>query len=215
MKKQPSEWRIVCDKSVFERCQRDPTFPFIVALARVVNALNTSHSLIERKFKLDTPEVVRNRMNSFLFSSALLYEGIVLVRKMKKLFAGEDVFEKGLWMLLRDPVAQRVEQTHLKAARNHAVFHFLPDKFEWAIRAENHPSCVFISARGEKNKHVHFAYADVVAAEMLVGIPSDKTEFWPAVRRASEETGALVVRFAQGAEELIVPHLRMWGFHQE
>ncbi len=146
---------------------------------------------------------------------ALPYEGLVLVRKMKRLFANEDVFEQGLRMLLRDPIAQRVEQMHLKAARNHAVFYLLPDEFARAIRAENHPSCVFISAHGAKNKHIHFAYADVVASEMFVGIPSDKEEFWPAVRRASQDTGALVMKFARAAEELIVPHLQVWGFRRE
>src|SRR5579862_7577051 len=91
MRKRSTKWQIVCDRTAFERCQADPKFPYIVALARVVNALNTSHSLIAKAFKVDTPEVVRNRMNSFLFSSALLYEGLVLVRKMKRLFANEDV----------------------------------------------------------------------------------------------------------------------------
>lgn len=208
------EWKIVCDKGVFEKCRQDPKFPYIVALARVVNALNTSHSLITRKFKVDTPEVVRNRMNSFFLSSALLYEGLVLVRKMKRLFSGEPAFEYGLRLLLRDPAAQRVERMHLNPARNHAVFHFLPEKFEDAIKLENHPSCMFIAAIGTQNKHVHFAYADVVAAEMLVGISSDKDEFWPAVRNASEETGALITKFAVAAEQLIVPYLRASGFYK-
>jgi hypothetical protein len=199
------DWSVVGDRKVFKRCQQDPKFPFIVALARAVNALNTSHSLIIRSYKVDTPEVVRNRMNSFFFSSALLYEGLVLIRKMKKLFGGEAVYESGLRMLLRNPLVQRLEQMHLNAARNHAVFHFLPDKFEGAIKRENHPSCTFIGAHGMKNRSVHFSYADVVAAEMLVGISSDnEKEFWPAVRRASEETGDAVRMFAKAAEELMV-----------
>jgi hypothetical protein len=215
MRKQPVEWEIVCDKNVFQRCQRDPKFPFIVALARVVNALNSSHSLITRKFKRATPETARNRMNSFFFSSALLYEGIRLIRKMNRVFADDPFFQNGLRRLLRDPVAQRVEQSHLKPGRNHAIFHFLPDKFEEAIQRGSHRSCVFISARGKESGDAHLLYADIVAAEMLIGIPSDKAEFLPAVRRSGKETGDLVVRFTEAAEELIIPRLRAWGFYSK
>jgi hypothetical protein len=214
MTKRQIDWTVTCDREAFKRCQQEPKFPYIVALARAVNALNTSHSLIVKSYRVDTPEVIRNRMNSFFFSSALLYEGIRLVRKMKKLFADDDVYQQGLGALLRDPVAQRVEQMHLNPARNRAVFHFLPEEFERAIREENHPSCTFIGAHGTKNRHVHFSYADVVAAEMLVGIPSDKEEFWPAVRKSSEDTGALLMRFAESAERIIVRYLMMWGFRQ-
>ena len=209
------EWRITCDRKVFERCQRDPKFPFIVALARAVNALNTSHSLIVPSFKVDTPEIVRNRMNSFFFSSALLYEGIRLIRKMKKLFANDDAFRNGLLTLIRDPLAQRVEQMHLNPARNHAVFHFIPQEFERAIKAEKPPSCVFVAARGKKKKALHYSYADVVAAEMLVGIAADQQGFWVALEPASRETGVLLIKFADAAEELIGDYLKSWGFMKE
>jgi hypothetical protein len=216
MARKTLNWSVLCDEQVFRRCQQDPKFPFIVALARAVNALNSSHSLIIRSHKVDTPEVVRNRMNSFFFSSALMYEGLVLIRKMKKLFGGEAAYESGLRMLLRNPLVQRLEQMHLHAARNHAVFHFLPDKFEEAIKREKHPSCTFIAAHGTKNRAVHFSYADVVAAEMLIGISSDnEKEFWPAVRKASKETGEAVMMFAKASEELMVQYLNAMGFRQQ
>jgi hypothetical protein len=215
MSSQSAEWRITCDRNVFEKCRRDPKFPFIVALARSVNALNSSHSLILRSFKVETPGIVRNRMNSYFFSSALLYEGIRLIRKMNRVFADDVSFQTGLRMLLKDPMAQKIEQGHLSPARNHAVFHFIPEEFKQAIRKESPPSCVFLGARGKKRMALHYSYADVVAAEMLVGFPADQQQFWPALQSASEETGSLLLRFADAAEELIGNYLKNWGFLRE
>jgi hypothetical protein len=151
-------------------------------------------------------------MNSFFFTSALLYEGIGLIRKLNTPLKDNPAYQNGLRVVLRDPLVQDLEQMHLNPARNHAIFHFLPEKFEDAIRAGDHPSCVFLAARGTKNRAVHFSYADVVAAEMLVGVSSDCSEFWPKLRNAFESTATLASRFAQGAEDVIVSYLRDHGF---
>jgi len=209
------EWEITCDKETFAKVRREVKFPYIVALARAVNAFNAVHSLFLHSPPTETPERVRNGMNAYFFGSALLYEGLSLIRKMTKPFADDDDFRNGLHALLRDPAAQKIEQSHLNPGRNHAIFHFLPEEFEKAIGKAVDDRQVFAAAIGKKKKDLHYSYADVLAAEILVGIPIDKPEFWITFEKAAEETQELIIKFASDAEELIGNYLKAWGFERE
>src|SRR5450432_1215181 len=83
------EWEITCDKETFAKVRQEEKFAYIVALARAVNALYAVHSLLPQQPQTETPERVRNGMNSYFFASALLYEGLSLIRKMNKPFADD------------------------------------------------------------------------------------------------------------------------------
>jgi hypothetical protein len=209
------EWEITCDGETFKNVRRNEKFPYVVALARSVNALNSAHSLLMSGSKSETPERVRNTMNSYFFAGALLYEGLGLVRKMIKPFADDIAFQNGLRMILRNPVAQKIEQMHLNPARNHAVFHFLPDEFEKAIGKSPEDRNVFVVAIGKKKKSLHYAYADVLVAEMSVGLSSDDPAFWPSFDGVVKETTNLVIKFASDAEDLIGSYLKSAGFRRE
>lgn len=209
------EWEITCDKETFAKVRQEEKFAYIVALARAVNALFAVHSLLPPHPQAETPERVRNGMNSYFFASALLYEGLSLIRKMNKPFADDDEFQNGLRMLLKDPIAQKIEQSHLNPGRNRAIFHFLPDEFAKAISKGIDDRHVFVAAIGKEKKDLHYSYADVLAAEVLVGIPADRPEFWLKFQKAAEETKELVIKFANDAENLIGNYLKAWGFKRE
>ena len=177
------EWEITCDKETFANVRQEVKFAYIVALARAVNALNAVHSLLLQSPHTETPERVRNGMNAYFFGSALLYEGLSLIRKMNKPFADDIDFRRGLHTLLRNPTAQKIEQSHLNPARNHAIFHFLPFEFEKAIGKSIDDRQVFAAAIGKKKKDLHYSYADVLAAEILVGTPVDNPEFWVSLSK--------------------------------
>jgi len=209
------EWRITCDTTTLEKVRKQEKFPYIVSLARAVNALYSVHSLLLDPPKIDTPEVVRNRINSYLFGSALLYETIVLIRKMKRVFADDETFQKGLRMILKNSTAQMLEQSHLKAARNHAVFHFIPEEFGKAVNKADAGECIFVAARGKKKRAMHYAYADIVAAEMLVGVSVEDPTFVSVLNSAGTDTVNLLVKVTEDAEDLIVEYLKAWGFKRD
>jgi hypothetical protein len=215
MPRSVKEWEITCDKETFKNVRRDEKFPYVVALARSVNALYAAHSLLVRGSQSETPEHVRNTTNAYFFAGALLYEGLGLIKKMNKPFADDIAFQNGLRMILKNPVARKIEQMHLNTARNHAVFHFLPDEFEKAIGKSPEGRNVFMVAIGKKNKSRHYAYADVLAAEISVGLSSDDPAFWPTFDSAVKETTNLVLKFASDAEDLIVNYLELAGFRRE
>lgn len=206
------DWRIECDRETFEKCQADPKFPHIVALARAVNALNSVHSMMIHAGAGDAPEAERDRMNSYFFASAILYEGIKLIRTMNQTFKDDAPFQNGLRLFLRDPVAQKIEQMHLNPARNQAVFHFMPDTFSKIINSVTVDTCIFAQARGQSRRHVRYSYADVVTAEILVGFAANTEEFYETLGAAMAGTRELVVRFADESEKLIGYHTAQWGF---
>jgi hypothetical protein len=94
-----------------------------------MNALNGAHALMLSMMDKNTPSAQRDRSNSHFLISAVLYETLLLIRKMASVFNDDESFEKSLRLILQDPSAQALEQMHLKAARNDLAFHFLPDKF--------------------------------------------------------------------------------------
>jgi hypothetical protein len=215
MPRSTKEWEITCDKKTFKTVREKEKFPYIVALARAVNAINAAHSPLLRSSKVETPERIRNGMNSYFFASALIYEGLSLIRRMNKAFVDDEDFQNGLRTLLKDPVAQEIELRHLNPARNHAVFHFLPNEFKKAIDKAGGDRFVFVVAIGKKKRALHYAYADVLTAEMLVGVPCDDPTFWSTFESAARQTSELVIKFTNDSENLIGKYLKMFGFKRE
>jgi hypothetical protein len=75
------DWQVQCDRETFEKCRGDARFVYIVTLARAVNALRFVHSAMIHAGEGNAPEAMRARLNSYLFATAILYEGIKLVHE--------------------------------------------------------------------------------------------------------------------------------------
>jgi hypothetical protein len=215
MPTQETDWHITCDAETFERCRNDPKFAHIVTLARAVNALNFVNSVMVDSRGKDDPAAQRNRMNSYLFASAIMYEALKLVRILNQPFRDDTNFQRGLRLLLKDPAAQQIERTHLNPARNQAVFHFTPETFAEVISKTSQLHSPFLSSRGKRRGNVHYAFADVVAGEILVGQLSNTEAFFSALPEAMAKTADLILRFTDSAEQLIAHHLKEWGFQKE
>ena len=68
---------------------------------------------------------------------------------------------------------------------------------------------------GTKKKDLHYSYADVLTAEVLVELSEHDPQFWAMFEKAAEETRKLVIRFTRDAELLIALYLKLWGFMME
>jgi len=119
------------------------------------------------------------------------------------------MFQKGLRMLLKDPIARHVERTHLHPTRNHVVFHFDPKELKRAIDKRPILSCMFITGKDEGYRYM---YADTIALEILVGVPATSPEFRSMLGKMSEGLADLFRRFGVESHQLIQHHLRDWGF---
>jgi hypothetical protein len=206
------DWQVGCGRELFDKCQKNEKFPYIVALARSVNSIKFVHSAMLRVGIEDSPEAKRGRLNSYFFASAILYEGVKLVRAMNRTFKRDEMFRQGLHAILRDKSAQQIEQTRLNPARNKAVFHFLPQFFAEIIRSATCDECIFASGRGTRSEELYYPFADTITAGILIGFSSDTEEFYELLGRAMSDTSVLMVRFIDAAEFFIARHTKEWGF---
>ncbi len=204
-----TEQQIYGKPAVFNKCRADKKFAYVVALARAVNALNSAHSLMMSTGSRNDPAALRDRMNSYFFVSAILYETLELIRKMSPVYGKDKSFQDSLQIVLKDKTAQALERTHLKAARRDAVFHYVPDRFAEAIAKTPITECVFASILGQRKGDIHYAFADMIAAEIGVGTRIDNGV---AVNDMMEKTLTLVKQFIDHSENFIAGQLNGWGF---
>jgi hypothetical protein len=204
-----TEKQIYGGPAVFTKCRADKKFAYVVALARAVNALNSAHSLMVSTTNRNDPAALRDRMNSYFFVSAILYETLKLIRKMSPVYGQHKSYQGSLQMVLKDKTAQALEQMHLKAARRDAVFHYLPDRFAEAIAQTPMTECVFLSSLGQKKGSLHYTFADLIAAEIGVGTRIDNSI---VVNDMMEKTLNLVTQFIDHSENFIADQLYAWGF---
>jgi hypothetical protein len=196
--------------SALKKAKADKKFPYVVALARAVNALNSAHSLMMSTSNRNTPDAMRDRMNGHFFVSGILYETLKLIRSMSSVFTGDRSFERSMRMVLKDASGQALEQMHLKSARHGGVFHFAADRFAEAIAKTPMVECVFTSSgRGEKRGGIHHDFADLITTEMLVGKRIDDEA---VVNRMFEKTLDLVQKITEHSENFIADQLNVWGF---
>ncbi|HKB97442.1 MAG TPA: hypothetical protein VKD23_01515 [Terriglobales bacterium] len=206
------DWQIRCDRQTLDKCLKDEKFPYIVALARAVNALRFVHTAMRHAGNGDAPEAQRARMNSYLFASAILYEALHLVEAMNKPFRDEPEFQNDLRLLLRDKTVRELKQVHLNPVRNNAVFHFEAERFAETLRQTISDGCIFLVARGNPTNDVHYSFADIVAGEILVGSVGGTEVFYSKLETAMVDTRTLLKDFLERAEKLINHHLAAWGF---
>jgi hypothetical protein len=120
--------------SALKKAKADKKFVYLLALARAINALNSAHSLMTSTHNRNTPDAIRDRMNSHFFVSGILYETLKLIRAMSSVFSSDQSFETSMRLVLKDASGQALEQMHLKSVRHGGVFHFAPDRFAEAIK---------------------------------------------------------------------------------
>jgi hypothetical protein len=104
---------------------------------------------------------------------------------------------------------QTAAQTHLKSARHGGVFHFLPDRFAEAIANTPMTECVFMSSRGEKRGNLHYDFADLITAEMMVGTRLDDSA---VAVQMMDNMLKFVGQFVEHSENFIADQLGHWGF---
>jgi hypothetical protein len=201
--------QIYGDNAVLRKCQGDKKFPYVVALARAVNALNAAHSLMVLAGDKDTPAAQRDKMNAYFFTSAILYEALKLIRSMNAAFGKDKSFQGSLQGLLKDKTAQELERMHFKAARRDAVFHYVPNRFAEAIKATGMTDCVFLASQGGKLGDLHYEFADYIAAEMEVGGRLDNHALVTSMMQKKFE---FVTQFIAHSENFLAAQLHDWGF---
>ncbi len=206
-------WEVTLSREEFERLKQDERFWAILTLARIVNALRFVQLAGLSAEGDDTPSAQRQRMNSFLFLGATLYEGLIFARSLGEHFREVREFKDGFGRLFEDREVRDFSDNTLSKLRNKFVFHFDKDMAPEAIRSLDLTQYVFASGTDRHTGNVHYWLADVASLYYLLGqddgvsIGDFQAWFTNLVHRTTDLSG----RFGTAAEELIAAAMEGLG----
>ena len=195
-----ASWEVVCDGATFESQRLEPAFQSVVALSRAVNALRFSASALIDVEGDNSPTALRQRINSFLYSSALLFEAFELVERTRNSLAKYSKYQVTLGALLDD---EKVADVRKKIAplRNRGVFHFDPSFIPKRVSVESDGWCRFGQGRGLSVGSSYYDLSDRALLEAFVGGPAE--EFKVRYDVLVRDTTTILFKFVDGADRLI------------
>jgi len=205
-------WDILCDPPVLEKLKKEEKFWQIIALSRAVNALSFAHWSVLPFWKDRTLLGLRTRNNLFLYTCAVLSEGLILVEKMFINFNAEPSFAD-MKVVLKTKTARKLRNMHLERVRNHVVFHFLPEAFGKMVDIPGESICSFVSGLGSDRVQTYYNFADTLAIEFFVGRAANNSEEWyKDLEQLMINTRQLTADFVNAADNVIKHSLASWGF---
>lgn len=207
-------WDIVCSKRQFDKLKSDERFLALLRLARFVNALMFCHRPVINAGNMDTPDATRQRINSFVFASSVLYEGFRVAEQLGKHFRQLDSFKNGFANLMRDRNAQNLKNTILKRMRDKFVFHFDKDVATEALEGFELPHYKFATGKGKVFGQMYFCLADEVVMNFLLQLKDEESDDELKLRfqNITQDITQLMVKFLEAAEKLIAEALIQMGW---
>ena len=211
------KWQVSCTPEQFIALRTQPAFQQLVALGRWANAYRSITAAIPKRSK-KTPAGHRQKINTILFISALLYEGWELVKRMGQHYRTYDSWKKGFGPILKDGRFVRLVENRLGPLRSQTVFHFFEDETARRL-AEHEPDgpVIFLSARGNNSLEASYDLADIVAVRTLCGdpAPASALELFTQAEDIGAQTAQLARPFFKATDELIAEALGGMGFKEQ
>lgn len=207
-------WDIECTPETFESLKSDERFLSLLTLARFTNAIRFCQEPAISASQSDSPAASRQITNSFLFASSVLYEGFLLVERLRKHFHNLDSFKQGFGTLLRDNKVKKLRKSFLHWMRNKFVFHFDSDVAKVALENFKLPNYKFASCIGNASGEMYFNLADEMAMNFLLQVEPEGSDDVPENRllKLTKDITELMVNFALSADRLMVEALPGMGW---
>jgi len=211
------KWQVSCTPEQFLALRTRPDFHQLVALARWANAARSITAAMPTQPET-TPAGHRQRRNTILFNSALLYEGWALVKRMGQHYRTYDAWKKGFGPILKNGRFMRLVEKRLGPLRSQTVFHFFED--ETAERLAQHEPdgpVIFMSTQGTDGLEASYDLADIVAVRTLCGdpAPTSALELFTQVEDIGAQIAQLARAFFKATDELIAEAVGRMGFKEQ
>jgi len=209
-----SVWEIVCSKDKFDDLKSDDRFLALLTLARFVNALRFCQQAAIDVQNKDAPSGSRQRINSFLFASSVLYEGFRVAENLGKYFRNLDSFKNGFATLLKDKDVRALRETSLERMRNKFVFHFDQDVAKEALNNFELSTYKFATSRGTASGEMYFSLADEAVMNYLLQPKAEEFDHDLQVRLENliEQITNIMGRFVRATEDLMAEALAGMGW---
>ena len=198
------DWQSILPAEQWEHLRHDLSFHAVIKVARITNTLRFAHQAAFSVEDSDAPAATRQRLSSFLYTVALLYEALRFTETLGKYFCDWSSYRDGFGALHGDKDTTQLRSGILQRARDKAVFHIdnsLPatSLAEFALGAPY----VFAASNSDLAIDVHYALADSVFLHFVLDTPSDGDDFKKRFVEAFTGVMALATRFADSADRLI------------
>ena len=212
------DYGIPIPKEKFESLKNDQKFLKILILARFINAIRFCQmcSFLPISDSEGTYARKRQRINSFLYTGSVLYEGFRFAEKaLKKDFQKMDVYKKGIGAILKDEKTRELKNS-LSIMRNMFVFHFDTKNIQStgkALQKYDSDSYIFASAHGEAGGNMYYVLADEFFINYVIDQKSAESNDEPKeiYKWLLKDTLDLMDRFTEAAEKLIAEFLLQIG----
>jgi len=209
--KEKDSWELRCSEEKFGDLRGDERFWSILTLARALNALRFCQMAFFGVLDEDTPAAIRQRINSFVFTGAVLYEALEFAQTLGEYFHDLPEFRETWSMLFRDRELREFRETTLYQLRNKFVFHFDREMAAQALQGFRKPPYIFNSGQGTTVGNAYYSLADLASLYFLLKEEGDDQLSAEALEEAFTARSVLLMqrmtdlsgRFGAAAEELI------------
>jgi len=185
-------------------------FCAILALARIVNSIRfVLRAAIDSKDR-DTPEASRQRINSFLYLGALLYEGIQAVKgEINKVLRHYSSFRQNFVPLFRDKEIESLCSFVLGPLRKKIVFHFDMNTISETLKNVDLRELTFAKSHSQGAGDVVYILADVIVVNYLLNLTSNQDS--KKIEDLIEKVVSFSEKFCNAADEVISEVLNDFG----
>jgi hypothetical protein len=202
-KSQSEHREIYVSKEDFEELRSDRGFIILLTLARSVNALYFCFRSLLDYSNDNTPTGLRQHINSFLFSGAVLYEALLVADKLEKHFGDRDSYHNGFGTLLKEGETKLLRKKILERIRNTSTFHYNEGVTRKTIKTIDLPSYLFATGRGSSRSGTYYNLSDEMVIEFLFGGSESREELDRVFRATLQRISKLLVSFTEAADMLI------------
>lgn len=211
-------WEVVCSKEEFEKFKNDERFLAILNLSRIVNALLFCQISALETGKTDTPSAKRQRINSFFYGSAVLYEGLRFANTLGKYFRNLESFRRGFEPLLKDKSVKKFKEAELNLMRNKFIFHFDNVVAQKALKSTESDSNIFAIGYGERLGQIYYTLADEAAIHFILNDKQSAQDaqfdqdFECHSKQLIQRITNLMTKFTEAADQLIGEVIKQMGW---
>ena len=211
---QNQRWEITCSQKKYLSLKSDDRFLAILTLSRAVNALRFCQVAMLGPKEADTPSASRQRINGFLFSSSVLYEGLLAVDQIRKHLRNYTSFKSSFQPLLGSEQVRSFRTGYLKTLRNKLVFHFDKEVPNGPQGTDDSTVVKFATAIGDTAGELYFDLADRIALDYLVEPEEGEsgTDIFERHKPRMLESRDLMIQFADAAQKVIAAALLEMGW---
>lgn len=208
-----ASWRAQLERDeVRSLLSSDPRLSAILKLARAANAVLFCHTVLLNTDQRDKMPDIRQRINAFLYVSAILFEAIELAKTQSALLKDVDGWQEEFVPLFRDRNVQQLTATILKRIRNQGVFHFGDDEIVQAVQRMESDHFVFVAGSGQSSGGAYYVLPDEALLHAALGITGGEEDLVERLERLISRVAKMAAAFTGAADRVIsvVLHEQGW-----